>query len=77
MMDVDDNVMALEKLCEVSKMMRSDLQLLVSSCRIKEWVDQMQKELVTLADTATAGRSLTQVHITIHTHRWKTCLCQN
>ncbi|TWW76408.1 Voltage-dependent calcium channel subunit alpha-2/delta-1, partial [Takifugu flavidus] len=28
---------------------------------IKEWVDQMQKELVTLADTATAGRSLTQI----------------
>lgn len=28
----------------------------------------MQKELVTLADTATAGRSLTQVHITTHTH---------
>ncbi|GLD60336.1 voltage-dependent calcium channel subunit alpha-2/delta-1 isoform X1 [Lates japonicus] len=23
---------------------------------IKEWVDQMQKELVTLADTATAGK---------------------
>uniref|UniRef100_A0A673AQQ2 Calcium voltage-gated channel auxiliary subunit alpha2delta 1 n=1 Tax=Sphaeramia orbicularis TaxID=375764 RepID=A0A673AQQ2_9TELE len=29
--------------------------------RIKEWVDQMQKELVTLADTATAGKSLTQI----------------
>ncbi|XP_076588532.1 voltage-dependent calcium channel subunit alpha-2/delta-1 [Chaetodon auriga] len=28
---------------------------------IKEWVDQMQKELVTLADTATAGKSLTQI----------------
>uniref|UniRef100_A0A8C4I4N7 Calcium voltage-gated channel auxiliary subunit alpha2delta 1 n=1 Tax=Dicentrarchus labrax TaxID=13489 RepID=A0A8C4I4N7_DICLA len=31
------------------------------SHRIKEWVDQMQKELVTLADTATAGKSLTQI----------------
>uniref|UniRef100_A0A671YD96 Calcium voltage-gated channel auxiliary subunit alpha2delta 1 n=1 Tax=Sparus aurata TaxID=8175 RepID=A0A671YD96_SPAAU len=29
--------------------------------RIKEWVDQMQKELVTLADTATAGKGLTQI----------------
>uniref|UniRef100_A0A3B5AGV2 Calcium voltage-gated channel auxiliary subunit alpha2delta 1 n=1 Tax=Stegastes partitus TaxID=144197 RepID=A0A3B5AGV2_9TELE len=29
--------------------------------RIKEWVDQMQKELVTLADTATAGKSLTEI----------------
>ncbi|KAK7892177.1 hypothetical protein WMY93_024140 [Mugilogobius chulae] len=29
--------------------------------RIKEWVDQMQKELISLADKATAGRSLTQV----------------
>lgn len=29
--------------------------------RIKEWVDQMQKELVALADTAAAGRSLTEV----------------
>ncbi|CAB1423127.1 unnamed protein product [Pleuronectes platessa] len=28
---------------------------------IKEWVDQMQKELVTLADTATGGMSLTQI----------------
>lgn len=31
------------------------------SHRIKEWVEQMQKELVTLADTATAGKSLTEV----------------
>uniref|UniRef100_A0A8D2ZQY3 Calcium voltage-gated channel auxiliary subunit alpha2delta 1 n=1 Tax=Scophthalmus maximus TaxID=52904 RepID=A0A8D2ZQY3_SCOMX len=31
--------------------------------RIKEWVDQMQKELVTLADTATAGKSLTQIFL--------------
>uniref|UniRef100_H2MNI4 Calcium voltage-gated channel auxiliary subunit alpha2delta 1 n=1 Tax=Oryzias latipes TaxID=8090 RepID=H2MNI4_ORYLA len=30
--------------------------------RIKEWVDQMQRELVTLADTATAGKSLTQIY---------------
>ncbi|KAF7224576.1 transcript variant X1 [Nothobranchius furzeri] len=30
---------------------------------IKEWVDQMQKELVTLADMATAGRSLTQIFL--------------
>ncbi|XP_037623876.1 voltage-dependent calcium channel subunit alpha-2/delta-1 isoform X2 [Sebastes umbrosus] len=30
---------------------------------IKEWVDQMQKELVTLADTATAGKSLTQIFL--------------
>ncbi|XP_023180401.1 voltage-dependent calcium channel subunit alpha-2/delta-1 isoform X1 [Xiphophorus maculatus] len=30
---------------------------------IKEWVDQMQKELVTLADTATAGQSLTQIFL--------------
>uniref|UniRef100_A0A8C7XVS6 Calcium voltage-gated channel auxiliary subunit alpha2delta 1 n=1 Tax=Oryzias sinensis TaxID=183150 RepID=A0A8C7XVS6_9TELE len=28
----------------------------------KEWVDQMQRELVTLADTATAGKSLTQIY---------------
>ncbi|KAF3688897.1 Voltage-dependent calcium channel subunit alpha-2/delta-1 [Channa argus] len=28
---------------------------------IKEWVDQMQKELVTLADSATDGKSLTQI----------------
>lgn len=34
--------------------------------RIKEWVDQMQTELVTLADSATAGKSLNQVE-TIHT----------
>uniref|UniRef100_M3ZQ99 Calcium voltage-gated channel auxiliary subunit alpha2delta 1 n=1 Tax=Xiphophorus maculatus TaxID=8083 RepID=M3ZQ99_XIPMA len=33
------------------------------SHRIKEWVDQMQKELVTLADTATAGQSLTQIFL--------------
>ncbi|XP_077453514.1 voltage-dependent calcium channel subunit alpha-2/delta-1 isoform X1 [Stigmatopora argus] len=32
-----------------------------SQLLIKEWVDQMQKELVTLADTATAGKSLTQI----------------
>uniref|UniRef100_A0AAX7SK57 VWFA domain-containing protein n=1 Tax=Astatotilapia calliptera TaxID=8154 RepID=A0AAX7SK57_ASTCA len=30
---------------------------------IKEWVDQMQKELVTLADTAAAGKSLTQIFL--------------
>ncbi|XP_038562412.1 voltage-dependent calcium channel subunit alpha-2/delta-1 isoform X2 [Micropterus salmoides] len=30
---------------------------------IKEWVDQMQKELVTLADTATAGKRLTQIFL--------------
>ncbi|MEQ2274275.1 hypothetical protein XENORESO_017559, partial [Xenotaenia resolanae] len=30
---------------------------------IKEWVDQMQKELVNLADTATAGKSLTQIFL--------------
>ncbi|XP_050929380.1 voltage-dependent calcium channel subunit alpha-2/delta-1 isoform X2 [Lates calcarifer] len=30
---------------------------------IKEWVDQMQKELVTLADTATAGKNLTQIFL--------------
>ncbi|XP_060932278.1 voltage-dependent calcium channel subunit alpha-2/delta-1 [Limanda limanda] len=30
---------------------------------IKEWVDQMQKELVTLADTATGGMSLTQIFL--------------
>eukprot|EP00064_Thunnus_orientalis_P001588 superscaffoldBa00000109_g1591 len=30
---------------------------------IKEWVDQMQKELVTLADTATAGKSLNQIFL--------------
>ncbi|KAL3061646.1 hypothetical protein OYC64_009739 [Pagothenia borchgrevinki] len=30
---------------------------------IKEWVDQMQKELVTLADTATAGKSLTEIFL--------------
>uniref|UniRef100_A0A3Q3IYK7 VWFA domain-containing protein n=1 Tax=Monopterus albus TaxID=43700 RepID=A0A3Q3IYK7_MONAL len=36
---------------------------LVVSHRIKEWVDQMQKELVTLADTAAAGKSLTQIFL--------------
>ncbi|XP_044050715.1 voltage-dependent calcium channel subunit alpha-2/delta-1 isoform X5 [Siniperca chuatsi] len=30
---------------------------------IKEWVDQMQRELVTLADAATAGKSLTQIFL--------------
>uniref|UniRef100_UPI003AAE5D00 voltage-dependent calcium channel subunit alpha-2/delta-1 n=1 Tax=Centroberyx gerrardi TaxID=166262 RepID=UPI003AAE5D00 len=30
---------------------------------IKEWVDQMQRELVTLADTASAGKSLTQIFL--------------
>ncbi|XP_056273406.1 voltage-dependent calcium channel subunit alpha-2/delta-1 isoform X3 [Pseudoliparis swirei] len=30
---------------------------------IKEWVEQMQKELVTLADSATAGKSLTQIFL--------------
>ncbi|XP_015252739.1 PREDICTED: voltage-dependent calcium channel subunit alpha-2/delta-1-like [Cyprinodon variegatus] len=30
---------------------------------IKEWVEQMQKELVTLADTATAGKSLTEIFL--------------
>ncbi|XP_072290552.1 voltage-dependent calcium channel subunit alpha-2/delta-1-like [Eucyclogobius newberryi] len=30
---------------------------------IKEWVDQMQKELTSLADKATAGRSLTQIFL--------------
>uniref|UniRef100_A0A3Q2DIW4 VWFA domain-containing protein n=1 Tax=Cyprinodon variegatus TaxID=28743 RepID=A0A3Q2DIW4_CYPVA len=33
------------------------------SHRIKEWVEQMQKELVTLADTATAGKSLTEIFL--------------
>ncbi|XP_068595706.1 voltage-dependent calcium channel subunit alpha-2/delta-1 [Brachionichthys hirsutus] len=32
-----------------------------SSLMIKEWVDQMQKELVTLADVATAQKSLTEI----------------
>uniref|UniRef100_A0A6Q2X6K4 VWFA domain-containing protein n=1 Tax=Esox lucius TaxID=8010 RepID=A0A6Q2X6K4_ESOLU len=31
--------------------------------RIKEWVDQMQLELVTLADTASAGKSLSQIFL--------------
>uniref|UniRef100_A0A3B4YC66 Calcium voltage-gated channel auxiliary subunit alpha2delta 1 n=1 Tax=Seriola lalandi dorsalis TaxID=1841481 RepID=A0A3B4YC66_SERLL len=35
----------------------------VSTLQIKEWVDQMQRELVTLADTATAGKSLTQIFL--------------
>uniref|UniRef100_A0A6Q2XKP1 VWFA domain-containing protein n=1 Tax=Esox lucius TaxID=8010 RepID=A0A6Q2XKP1_ESOLU len=30
---------------------------------IKEWVDQMQLELVTLADTASAGKSLSQIFL--------------
>ncbi|XP_061891819.1 voltage-dependent calcium channel subunit alpha-2/delta-1-like [Entelurus aequoreus] len=34
-----------------------------SQLLIKEWVDQMQKELVSLADTATAGESLTQIFL--------------
>ncbi|XP_061533738.1 voltage-dependent calcium channel subunit alpha-2/delta-1 isoform X2 [Phycodurus eques] len=34
-----------------------------SQLLIKEWVVQMQKELVTLADTATAGKSLTQIFL--------------
>ncbi|XP_061772773.1 voltage-dependent calcium channel subunit alpha-2/delta-1 isoform X2 [Nerophis ophidion] len=34
-----------------------------SQLLIKEWVDQMQKELVTLADTATAGESLTEIFL--------------
>ncbi|KAM9814539.1 voltage-dependent calcium channel subunit alpha-2/delta-1 isoform 3-T4 [Syngnathus typhle] len=34
-----------------------------SSLLIKEWVDQMQKELITLADTAMAGKSLTQIFL--------------
>ena len=38
----------------------------VSSDRIKDWVDQMQRELVTLADTASAGKSLTQVPSHFH-----------
>ncbi|XP_058243553.1 voltage-dependent calcium channel subunit alpha-2/delta-1 isoform X2 [Hemibagrus wyckioides] len=32
-----------------------------TSLIIKEWVDQMQQELVTLADTATAGKSLVEI----------------
>ncbi|XP_051916196.1 voltage-dependent calcium channel subunit alpha-2/delta-1 isoform X2 [Hippocampus zosterae] len=34
-----------------------------SQLLIKEWVDQMQKELITLADTATGGKSLTQIFL--------------
>ncbi|XP_030222580.1 voltage-dependent calcium channel subunit alpha-2/delta-1 isoform X1 [Gadus morhua] len=30
---------------------------------IKDWVDQMQRELVSLADTASAGKSLTQIFL--------------
>lgn len=30
---------------------------------IKEWVDQIQLELVTLADTASAGKSLSQIFL--------------
>ncbi|KAM6960583.1 voltage-dependent calcium channel subunit alpha-2/delta-1 [Aplochiton taeniatus] len=30
---------------------------------IKEWVDQMQRDLVTLADTASAGKSLTEIFL--------------
>uniref|UniRef100_A0A8C2WSR1 Calcium voltage-gated channel auxiliary subunit alpha2delta 1 n=1 Tax=Cyclopterus lumpus TaxID=8103 RepID=A0A8C2WSR1_CYCLU len=46
------------------------------SHRIKEWVEQMQKELVTLADSATAGNSLTQklatsAEIFQMEHSWK------
>uniref|UniRef100_A0A8C2AKD8 Calcium voltage-gated channel auxiliary subunit alpha2delta 1 n=1 Tax=Cyprinus carpio TaxID=7962 RepID=A0A8C2AKD8_CYPCA len=33
----------------------------VSVCRIKEWVDQLQQELVSLADTASAGNNLRQI----------------
>lgn len=33
----------------------------VCVCRIKEWVDQLQQELVSLADTASAGNNLRQV----------------
>uniref|UniRef100_A0A8C5A8R7 Calcium voltage-gated channel auxiliary subunit alpha2delta 1 n=1 Tax=Gadus morhua TaxID=8049 RepID=A0A8C5A8R7_GADMO len=35
----------------------------VSPNRIKDWVDQMQRELVSLADTASAGKSLTQIFL--------------
>uniref|UniRef100_A0A1A7Z121 Calcium channel, voltage-dependent, alpha 2/delta subunit 1 n=1 Tax=Iconisemion striatum TaxID=60296 RepID=A0A1A7Z121_9TELE len=45
-------------LCQEGCMSEFPTQLM-----IKEWVDQMQKELVTLADTATAGRSLTQIFL--------------
>ncbi|KAM4618751.1 voltage-dependent calcium channel subunit alpha-2/delta-1 [Polymixia lowei] len=34
-----------------------------SQLMIKEWVDQMQRELVNLADTASAGNSLTQIFL--------------
>uniref|UniRef100_A0A3Q3AP12 Calcium voltage-gated channel auxiliary subunit alpha2delta 1 n=1 Tax=Kryptolebias marmoratus TaxID=37003 RepID=A0A3Q3AP12_KRYMA len=36
---------------------------IILSHRVKEWVDQMQKELVTLADTATAGKHLSQIFL--------------
>ncbi|MED6254952.1 hypothetical protein ATANTOWER_002428, partial [Ataeniobius toweri] len=39
------------------------LRIPVDGFKIKEWVDQMQKELVSLADTATAGKSLTQIFL--------------
>uniref|UniRef100_A0A3B3D872 Calcium voltage-gated channel auxiliary subunit alpha2delta 1 n=1 Tax=Oryzias melastigma TaxID=30732 RepID=A0A3B3D872_ORYME len=29
---------------------------------VRKWVEQMQRELITLADTATAGKSLTQIY---------------
>ncbi|XP_066540550.1 voltage-dependent calcium channel subunit alpha-2/delta-1-like [Hoplias malabaricus] len=35
-----------------------------TSLMIKEWVDQMQQELVNLADTASAGKSLVQIFMT-------------
>jgi len=38
----------------------------VCVCRIKEWVDKLQQELVGLADTASAGENLKQVRG--HTH---------
>ncbi|XP_038872830.1 voltage-dependent calcium channel subunit alpha-2/delta-1-like [Salvelinus namaycush] len=34
-----------------------------AALRIKEWVDQMQIELVTLADMASAGKNLTQIFL--------------
>uniref|UniRef100_A0A3P8T2K3 Calcium voltage-gated channel auxiliary subunit alpha2delta 1 n=1 Tax=Amphiprion percula TaxID=161767 RepID=A0A3P8T2K3_AMPPE len=39
---------------------------IVLSHRIKEWVDQMQKELVTLADTATAGKIMCYMYDCVH-----------
>ncbi|TNN86237.1 Voltage-dependent calcium channel subunit alpha-2/delta-1 [Liparis tanakae] len=41
----------------------AELGEVVEELRIKEWVEQMQKELVTLADSATAGKSLTQIFL--------------